>query len=148
MNNTVVKPSSTMTQECAEPKRHRQKPHACRTSPHLDRKCQFARKSSPRAVGPVQGSNLPRYTRPFQFAAYPLTPPLLTHLLPLHQLIRESQMWLNNDVEPACSYKAVRSWKGEAQSRHRFCDTDGCRAGDANAAVDECCCRCCLPLRY
>lgn len=44
-------------------------------------------------------------------------------------------MWLDDDVESARAHEAVGAREGEAELVHDFGDADGCRAGDADAAV-------------
>ncbi len=93
-----------------------------------------------RAIGPIQCPNLPGHTRPLNLSSHPLPSPLLTYLLPLHQLIRKSQVWLDDHVQSPCSDKAVRTWEREAETGHHFGNADGSRARDANAAVYKRCC--------
>lgn len=49
-------------------------------------------------------------------------------------------MRLDDDVEATGAHEAVGSREGVVHSAHYFCDADGGRAGDADAAVDEGCC--------
>lgn len=48
-------------------------------------------------------------------------------------------MRLDDDVETTSAHIAVCAGEGEGEGGHDFCNADSGGAGDADAAVDECC---------
>ena len=93
---------------------------------------------SPR-IRPIQPRNLPRDPCPLQLPPRLLAPSLLHQLIPLHELIHEPQMWLDDDIQSSRSNKAVSFRKRHALTLHHLSDADCCRSAYANTAVDQCC---------
>ena len=69
---------------------------------------------SPRRIRLVHRRDLSRNRRPLQFSSDWLPSSLLADLIPFQQLVRESEMWLDNHVQPPRPYVAVRPWERKA----------------------------------
>lgn len=112
------------------------------------------------SIRPVHGGNLPRHGGPFEFTTNWLLALLLLLLIELHKLVDEAQVRLDDDVQAASTDETavgsgrlehyplhrlggeniLGTWEAEALACHDFSDTDGCRARNAHAAMDQSCC--------
>lgn len=69
---------------------------------------------SPRRVWLVHRRNLSCNRRPFKFSLDWLPSSLLAKFVPFQQLVSETEMWLDDDIQPPCPYIAVCPWKRKA----------------------------------